>query len=103
MSRRLLQQVKKIMISDTAKKGASSLSPLVIEFVKQDYSDDLESLFYVFCWICIEYSSPLGIEHHLNASKTWLPHAWSNQDIGGCFDNKVAFYTVGDGEAALQA
>ncbi|KAG2131763.1 hypothetical protein DEU56DRAFT_757462 [Suillus clintonianus] len=103
MSQRLLQQVKKILISHTAKKGASSSSPLEIEFVKQDYSDDLESLFYVFTYICIEYSGPLGVEHYLNPSKAWLPHVGSNRNIGGCFENKVAFYTVGKGEAALQA
>ncbi|KAG1738914.1 uncharacterized protein EDB91DRAFT_1249089 [Suillus paluster] len=85
MSWRLLQQVKKILVSDTAKKGASSSSPLAIEF------------------ICIKYSGPLGVECHLNPSKAWLPHAWSNWNIGGCFENKVAFYTVGEGDAALQA
>ncbi|KAG1737280.1 hypothetical protein EDB19DRAFT_1909804 [Suillus lakei] len=102
MSRWLLQQVKKILVSNTAQKGVLSSSPLAIEFVKQDYSDDLESLFYVFSWICIGYSGPLGVEHHLNTSKAWLPHAWSNRDIRGCFENKVAFYTVGDGKTALQ-
>src|SRR6267154_516496 len=103
MSRRLLQQVKKILVSDTATKGASSSSPLAIEFVKQDYSDDLESLFYVFSWICIGYSGPLGVERHLNTSKAWLPHAWSNRDIGACLGSKFTFYIMGDGKAALQA
>ncbi|KAG1814424.1 uncharacterized protein BJ212DRAFT_1300706 [Suillus subaureus] len=98
----LLQQVKKFLVSNTAKKGVLSSSPLAIKFVKQDYLDDLESLFYVFSWICIKYSSPLGVECHLNPSKVWLLHVWSNWNIVGCFENKVAFYTGGEGEAALQ-
>ncbi|KAG2352398.1 hypothetical protein BDR07DRAFT_1384318 [Suillus spraguei] len=109
MSRRLLQQVKKIWIRETARKGASSSSsssssssPLTIDFVTQDYTDDLESLFYVFSWICIEYSGPLGIERHLNASKEWLPHAWSNRNIAGCFDSKFTFFTTDDGQAAVR-
>ncbi|KAG2071695.1 hypothetical protein BDR04DRAFT_1117524 [Suillus decipiens] len=102
MSRWILQQVKKIWIHETARKGASSLSPLIINFVTQDYSDDLESLFYVSSWICIGYSGPLGIERHLNASKEWLPHAWSNRNIAGCFDTKCTFFTTDDGQAAIQ-
>ncbi|KAG1867002.1 hypothetical protein C8R48DRAFT_772192 [Suillus tomentosus] len=101
MSRRLLQQLKNIIVPSTAKKGASSSSPLAIGSVKQDYSDDLESLFYVFSWVCIGYSGPLGMERHLNASKAWLPHAWSNRSIAGCFDTKVSFYTTDDGKAAI--
>ncbi|KAG2046225.1 hypothetical protein BDR06DRAFT_1014910 [Suillus hirtellus] len=101
MSRQLLQQLKNIIVPSTVKKGASSSSPLAIGSVKQDYSDDLESLFYVFSWVCIGYSGPLGMEHHLNASKAWLPHAWSNRSIAGCFDTKVSFYTTDDGKAAI--
>ncbi|KAG1832791.1 hypothetical protein EV424DRAFT_1342292 [Suillus variegatus] len=101
MSWWLLQQLKNIIVPSTAKKGVASSSPLAIRSVKQDYSDDLESLFYVFSWVCIGYSGPLGIEHHLNASKAWLPHAWSNWSIAGCFDTKVSFYTTDDGKAAI--
>ncbi|KAG1893065.1 uncharacterized protein F5891DRAFT_986206 [Suillus fuscotomentosus] len=67
---------------------------LAIESVKQDYSDDLESLFYIFSLVCIGCSVTLGMEHHLNTLKAWLPHAWSNQSIAGCFDNSKAAITM---------
>jgi hypothetical protein len=49
-------------------------------------------MFYVFCYICIQYSGPLGMERHLNPS--WLPHAWNQVDIKRCFESKVTFYVL---------
>lgn len=94
MSRRLLRQLSR-MVPDqstraSARKGASNSSPKPGSAIEQDYSDDLESMFYVFCYICIKYSGPLGMERHLNPS--WLPHEWNQVDIKSCFQSKVTFY-----------
>lgn len=94
MSRRLLHQLSR-MVSDQstrARKGASKSSPLPGSDIEQDYTDDLESMFYVFCFICIQHSGPLGVERRLDTS--WLPHVWNHVDIKRCFDSKVTFYVA---------
>ncbi|KAG1880183.1 hypothetical protein F4604DRAFT_1922866 [Suillus subluteus] len=61
-----------------AKVSTSSLAkppPLILHH----YHNDLESLFYVFVFICIEFRGPLGVRRDLSAhrSQDWLPHLWA--------------------------
>ncbi|KAG1846444.1 hypothetical protein F4604DRAFT_1936431 [Suillus subluteus] len=46
-------------------KRALGLRPYPVTLIKHDYKDDLESMFYVFVWTCIEYMGPLGMKHVL--------------------------------------
>ena len=51
-------------------------SPIVI---KHTYTDDIESLFYIFIWILVLYDGPLGREHEgVEHNDTLLPF-WSEE------------------------
>ncbi|KAG1765881.1 hypothetical protein EV702DRAFT_1204407 [Suillus placidus] len=43
-------------------KHALGSRPYPVALIKHDYKDDLESMFYVFVWTCIEYRGPLGMK-----------------------------------------
>ncbi|KAG2131569.1 hypothetical protein BD769DRAFT_1666601 [Suillus cothurnatus] len=52
--------------------------------IKHTYHDDLESMFYVFAWICIMFKGPMGEERCLEdvmdrdpeKMEMWLPERW---------------------------
>ncbi|KAG2086080.1 uncharacterized protein F5147DRAFT_588701, partial [Suillus discolor] len=76
-----------------AKLATHSLAmppPLILHH----YHDDLESLFYVFMCICIEYRGPLGIKRDLSADRhqDWLPHQWAVNTLKEASDVKTSFF-----------
>ncbi|KAG1756963.1 hypothetical protein EDB19DRAFT_1932235 [Suillus lakei] len=76
-----------------AKLATSSLTkppPLILHH----YHDDLESHFYVFMCICIEYRGPLGVKRDLSAdrSQEWLLHLWSTDTFKAGSDVKTSFF-----------
>jgi len=62
------------------------------ELVEHTYADDLESLFYVFIFICIEYQGPLGMKRTLSGSTSWLPREWSASTFKECCQTKTLFF-----------
>lgn len=93
MSRSLLWQLSEAVGNPATsarswkvKVATSSLTkppPLILHH----YHDNLESLFYVLVYICIEFRGPLGVRCDLSAdrSQEWLPHLWSAStlQVGG--------------------
>jgi hypothetical protein len=49
----------------TMKLATDYLTPQKMPMIKHTYHDDLESMFYVFAWICIMFQGPMGAERCL--------------------------------------
>jgi hypothetical protein len=99
MSRKLLHQLSDVIPLVTAqkktRKKASRSRPQQATLIKHTFSDDLESLFYVFAWICIEFRGPLGMKRVLKSrgNRTeWLPRAWSANSYAECDQAKTGFF-----------
>ncbi|KAG0705571.1 hypothetical protein DFH29DRAFT_872920 [Suillus ampliporus] len=60
---------------------------------KQDFTDDLKSLFYVFLWICIMFSGPLGNKRQWKLGERCIPYEWNRQSLHLCQSSKVMFFT----------
>ncbi|KAG2109553.1 uncharacterized protein F5147DRAFT_652181 [Suillus discolor] len=63
----------KTLTDERELKGASSSRPYPPPLIKHCYQDNLESMFYVFIWICIEFRGPLGMKRVLDKSHNWIP------------------------------
>src|SRR6267154_3457950 len=93
MSQALLLQLHlKTPTDELELKGASSSKPSPIPLVRHSYHDDLESMFYIFIWICIEFRGPLGMKRILDKSHNWIPHEWSTLKFKTCCDSKTTFF-----------
>ncbi|KAG2744085.1 hypothetical protein P692DRAFT_20746369 [Suillus brevipes Sb2] len=93
MSRALLLQLHLKTPTDVLElKGASSSRPYPPPLIKHCYQDDLESMFYVFIWILIEFRGPLGMKRILDKSHNWIPHEWSASKFKMCCDSKTSFF-----------
>jgi hypothetical protein len=102
MSRGLLSQVAALQVNgEPPRKSSSQSSALPPSHVLQSYADDLESLFYVFIWICIKYSGPHGMERK-DCRRNWLPNNWANMSLEMCNLKKVYFFAVAAEEARLE-
>ncbi|KAG2092810.1 uncharacterized protein F5147DRAFT_779553 [Suillus discolor] len=92
MSRSLLWQLSEAV----AGRQSSQHSPLQRPppLILHHYHDDLESLFYVFVCICIEFRGPLGVRCDLSAdrSQEWLPHRWSTNTLRDTTNEKTSFF-----------
>ncbi|KAG1797525.1 uncharacterized protein BJ212DRAFT_1306011 [Suillus subaureus] len=73
-------------------KVASDSQAISIGSVKQDFMDNLESLFYVFMWICIMFSGPLSKEHDITLEEDWLPYEWSHMSLRLCQNAKNMYF-----------
>jgi len=77
-------------------KQASYSRPCTTKMIEHTYADDLESLFYVFAFICIEYQGPLGMERApstiTSGSTSWLPLEWSASTFKECVQAKTLFF-----------
>ncbi|KAG2133726.1 hypothetical protein DEU56DRAFT_913842 [Suillus clintonianus] len=67
------------------------------------YNDDLESMFYVFIWVCIEFRGPLGMKRvlpttlpHSNQKVKWITGEWSASTYQKCGDSKTRFFHQSD-------
>ncbi|KAG2115473.1 hypothetical protein DEU56DRAFT_761666 [Suillus clintonianus] len=80
------QSVKKPI---TPKSSSDSLS-LPISFVVQGYADDLESLFFVFAWVCIKFSGPNGMVREPLPNS--LLDLWTSLDLASCTAFKITFF-----------
>ncbi|KAG1728264.1 uncharacterized protein EDB91DRAFT_1253528 [Suillus paluster] len=83
-------KLKKAPAPKTPKTSLDSLA-LPISHVVQDYSDDLESLFFIFAWVCIKFSSPNSTvrEEHMSNS---LLDRWTSLDLASCAAFKITFF-----------
>ncbi|KAG2157190.1 hypothetical protein DEU56DRAFT_905854 [Suillus clintonianus] len=96
MSRSLLFQLSEAVSSvatlEHSMKCASSSHVTQARLIIYRYEDDLESVFYVFIWICIGYRGPLGVKRVLDKSHDWLLHKWSATTFKACNDEKTMFF-----------
>ncbi|KAG1890837.1 hypothetical protein F4604DRAFT_1949197 [Suillus subluteus] len=73
-------------------KEASDSQAISVGSIKQDFTDDLESLFYVFMWICIMFSGPLGMKRKVTLEEDWLPYEWSRVSLRLCQNAKGMYF-----------
>ncbi|KAG1812776.1 uncharacterized protein BJ212DRAFT_1482851 [Suillus subaureus] len=74
----------------TPKTSSDSLV-LPISHVVQGYSDDLESLFFIFTWVCIKFCSPNGMVHQEHMPNSLL-NRWTSLDLASCAAFKITFF-----------
>ncbi|KAG2073308.1 hypothetical protein BDR04DRAFT_1116446 [Suillus decipiens] len=104
MSCTLLAQMAELQAKATlqeAQKSSSKTLALLSSCVSQSFGDDLKSLFYVFTYICIKYSSSNGEECKESIHDS-LPDSWSTLNLDGCKLRKVYFFAVSSEEACLK-
>jgi hypothetical protein len=95
MSRSILQQLANWDANSRNSrhsKAASDSQAMSFGSVKQDFTDDIESLFYVFIWICIMFSGPLGLEREVKLEENWLPYEWSRVSLILCQRAKSMYF-----------
>ncbi|KAG0692147.1 hypothetical protein DFH29DRAFT_882976 [Suillus ampliporus] len=104
MSRALLAQMAELQTKVTQQEACKSSSKnlaLPPSRVSQSFADDLESLFYVFTYVCIKYSGPNDEERQEPVPDS-LPDSWSTLDLEVCKLRKVYFFAVSLEEARLE-
>ncbi|KAG1765185.1 hypothetical protein EV702DRAFT_1051093 [Suillus placidus] len=80
-------------------KTTSNTMELPVTQVVQSFSDDLESLFFVFIWICIKFCGPHGqVREDLGNS---IPDRWNNMDLESCGAFKGNFFASTKEEQCL--
>ncbi|KAG1767587.1 hypothetical protein EV702DRAFT_1203622 [Suillus placidus] len=84
-----------------AHKSSSKTLALPPSRISQSFGDDLESLFYVFAYVCIKYSGPNGREHQESVPDSLLD-SWLTLDLDVCKLRKVYFFAVSTEEARLE-
>ncbi|KAG2358665.1 hypothetical protein BDR07DRAFT_1489173 [Suillus spraguei] len=89
-SKKLKSKSKTTPATKTPKTSSDSLA-LPISRVIQSYSDDLESLFFIFAWVCIKFSGPNGMVRQEHNSSSLLDR-WTSLDLGSCAAFKVSFF-----------
>ncbi|KAG1899633.1 uncharacterized protein F5891DRAFT_1189442 [Suillus fuscotomentosus] len=72
-------------------KSSSDSKALPVSYVLQTFSDDLESLFFVFAWACIKFCGPNSMVHK-ECSPNSLLNQWTNLDLGSCATFKITFF-----------
>jgi hypothetical protein len=82
-------------------KSSSKTLALPPSHVSQSFGDDLESLFYVFAYVCIKYSGPNGRKHQESVPDSLLD-SWLNLNLDTCKLRKVYFFAVSMEEAHLE-
>jgi hypothetical protein len=74
------------------KLATDYLTPEKMPKIKHMYHDNLESMFYVFAWICIMFKGPMGeercledvMDHDPEKMEMWLPEQWH-----GCLEKSL--------------
>ncbi|KAG1819135.1 uncharacterized protein BJ212DRAFT_1479245 [Suillus subaureus] len=99
MSRKLLHQLSDVIplvsVQKKTRKKASHSRLQQATLIKHTFSDNLESLFYVFAWICIEFRGPLRMKWVLKSRGNrikWLPCTWSANSYVECDQAKTGFF-----------
>ncbi|KAG1906231.1 uncharacterized protein F5891DRAFT_975659 [Suillus fuscotomentosus] len=72
-------------------KTSSDSSALPVSHVVHTYSDDLESLFFIFAWVGIKFSGPNGVVHQERMTNSLL-NRWTNLDLASCFAFKTTLF-----------
>ncbi|KAG1801239.1 uncharacterized protein BJ212DRAFT_1487697 [Suillus subaureus] len=73
-------------------KRASGTTPKTLPTIEQGYIDDLESVLWVFLWVLLNYSGPLGMEW---GKKGLMTDGWINPDTTTCIRAKYVLYCLG--------
>ncbi|KAG1890633.1 uncharacterized protein F5891DRAFT_1197910 [Suillus fuscotomentosus] len=72
-------------------KSSSDSKALPVSYVLQTFSDDLESLLFVFTWVCIKFCGPNGMVRK-ECSPNSLLNRWTNLDLASCATFKITFF-----------
>ncbi|KAG2754114.1 hypothetical protein P692DRAFT_20870364 [Suillus brevipes Sb2] len=84
--------VDSIATPEHSLKHASNSHVVSARLIIHRFEDDLESVFYVFIWICIGYRDPLGVKCVFDKRYNWLVHKWSAVTFKACNDEKTTFF-----------
>ncbi|KAG2047314.1 hypothetical protein BDR06DRAFT_976852 [Suillus hirtellus] len=90
-NRKLSKTHKSKLKQTSAPKISLDSLALPVSHVIQGYSDDLESLFFTFTWVCIKFSGPNGTVHWEHMSNSLLNH-WTNLNLASCTAFKITFF-----------
>ncbi|KAG1849826.1 hypothetical protein C8R48DRAFT_778420 [Suillus tomentosus] len=82
----------------TPKSSSDSLA-LPVSYVIQGYADDLESLFFVFAWVCIKFCGPNSMVRERLPNS--LVDRWTSLDLGSCAAFKITFFAYPGEEKRL--
>jgi hypothetical protein len=88
----LSEAVDSIATPERSLKCASNSHVVSARLIIHRFEDDLESVFYVFIWICIGYRGPLGVKCVLDKRYNWLVHKWSAVTFKACNNEKTTFF-----------
>ncbi|KAG1908718.1 uncharacterized protein F5891DRAFT_1180257 [Suillus fuscotomentosus] len=81
-------------------KMSSNTLALPVSHVIQCFSDDLESLFFIFIWICIKFCGSHG-QVHQDMIGNSIPDRWNNMDLESCVAFKGNFFATKKEECCL--
>lgn len=92
----LSEAVGSSVMSQNSWKHASHSHIQAPPLIMHGCQDDLESVFYVFIWICIGYRGPLGVKCVLGPRKQsegdWLLRLWSTNSFKENGNEKTSFF-----------
>ncbi|KAG1810512.1 hypothetical protein EV424DRAFT_1328131 [Suillus variegatus] len=79
-----LEYQQSLTAAEDRRKATDSSTCQEVPKLKHTYHNDLESVFYVFAWICIMFKGPHGQERRLEdvmdrdpkKADVWLPQQW---------------------------
>ncbi|KAG1793575.1 hypothetical protein EV424DRAFT_1354144 [Suillus variegatus] len=81
---------KKAPALKTPKTSSDSIA-LPVSHVVQTFSDDLESLFFIFTWVCIKFCGPNGAVRQERVPNSLLDR-WTSLDLASCAAFKITFF-----------
>ncbi|KAG1879922.1 hypothetical protein F4604DRAFT_1923142 [Suillus subluteus] len=81
-----------VTTSNHSHKRASGTTPKTLPTIEQGYADDLESVLWVFLWVLLNYSGPLGMEW---GKKGLMTEGWINLDTTTCIGAKYVLFRSG--------
>ncbi|KAG1747487.1 hypothetical protein EDD22DRAFT_851084 [Suillus occidentalis] len=90
--RTLSEAVSSIVTPECSLKCASNSYMVPARLIIHCFEDDLESVFYIFIWICIRYRGSLGVKHVLDKRYNWLVYKWSAITFKACNNEKTTFF-----------
>ncbi|KAG2104647.1 uncharacterized protein F5147DRAFT_775469 [Suillus discolor] len=74
------------------KTSSTSAPPQPLATIVQNHSDDLESVLWIFLWVLLNYSGPLGMEQNQAGLMT---EGWNDPNTTLCVGSKYVLYHSG--------
>lgn len=104
-----LEYQQSLTAAEDRRKATDSSTRHEVPKIKHTYHNDLESVFYVFAWICIMFKGPHGEERCLEdvtdrdpeKADVWLPQQWHGPPEKATIIAQAKFYFFSRGRSAI--